>query len=83
MQKAANNISTTNCILFANIGQNTAVKCTHEYERKMTTKTNQGTKKAAHQVVDMKKFSNELARVFVVVTDTITTRDIAEVKNRL
>ena len=31
MPKAANNISTTKCILFANIGQKTAVKCTHEY----------------------------------------------------
>lgn len=46
MPKAANNISTTKCILFANIGQNTAVKYAHEYERKITTKTNQGTKKA-------------------------------------
>ena len=45
MPKAANNISTTKCILFANIGQNTAVKYAHEYERKITTKTNQGTKK--------------------------------------
>ena len=31
----------------------------------------------------MKTLSNELARVFVVVTDTITMRDIAEVKNHL
>ena len=31
----------------------------------------------------MKTLSIELARVFVVVTDTITMRDIVEVKNHL
>jgi hypothetical protein len=44
------------CILFANIGQNTVVKCAHEYERKMTAKTNQGTKKRPRLIKGPSKY---------------------------